>query len=131
MNEPNAARKGDDISERLLKFAVRIVKLSSALPKSPVGKHIALQIARAGTSVGANYEEARAAESGKDFAHKLGISLKELRETKYWLRIIAEAELLPAKRLKNVINESTELSNILGKSLSTFRKRDTARGDRN
>ena len=78
--------KGDEISERLMDFATRIIRLAEALPKTVIGKHIYGQIIRSGTSAGANYEEARAAESNSDFAHKMSLALKELRETKYWLR---------------------------------------------
>ena len=92
--------KGEDIAERLLNLAARIIKLADALPKSSASKHICLQVVRSGTSAGANYEEARGAESKKDFLHKLGISLKELRETRYWLKLIVQAELLPPNKLR-------------------------------
>ena len=78
--------KGDDLSERFLTFAARIIRLVDALPQTVIGKHIYGQVIRSGTSAGANYEEARAAESNSDFAHKMSLALKELRETKYWLR---------------------------------------------
>jgi len=80
-------KKGEDIAERLVNLAVRIVRLADALPETAAGRAICAQIVRSGTSAGANYEEARAAESKPDFAHKLGITLKELRETRYWLII--------------------------------------------
>jgi len=71
----------DNLEERLIGFAVRIVRLSTRLPRTPAGRHIALQILRSGTSVAANYGEARGAESHADFLHKLRIVLKELNET--------------------------------------------------
>ena len=74
-------QKADDLEARLVDFAVRIIKLSNSLPKTPAGKHVANQILRSGTSPAANYGEARAAESNADFIHKLGIVLKELNET--------------------------------------------------
>ena len=77
--------KGDDIEERLIDFAVRVIKLSTALPKSPAGVHIANQILRSGTAPAAHYAEARGAESKNDFVHKLCICLKELNETRVWL----------------------------------------------
>jgi four helix bundle protein len=61
---------GDDISERLLDFAVRVIKLVNVLPKTVVGRHIAGQLVRSGTSCGSNYEEARGAESRADFVHR-------------------------------------------------------------
>ncbi len=76
--------KGDDIQERLIDFAVRTIKLCSALPKTPDGKHIAGQLLRCGTSPAPNYGEARGAESSRDFVHKLGIVLKELNESGIW-----------------------------------------------
>ena len=69
------AMRGDDIAERLLEFAVRVIKMADSLPKSPSGKHISGQVIRFATSAGANHEEARGAESNKDFIHKLGICL--------------------------------------------------------
>ena len=69
----------NDLEERLINFAVRIVNLSASLPKTPAGKHIALQIMRSGTSPAPNYGEARGAESLADFVHKLRIVLKELK----------------------------------------------------
>jgi len=115
--------KGDDIAERLLEFAARIVKLGGALPQSTVGKHICLQLIRSGTSLGANYEEARGAESKADFIHKLGISLKELRETRYWLSIIVRTALVPPKRMNEIMREADSLCRILGRSILTAKQR--------
>ena len=117
--------RGDDIAERLLEFAARVVKLASALPKSPVGQHISMQMVRSGTSAGANYEEARGAESHADFAHKLGISLKELRETRYWLKIIIRTALISPGRMKDIMREADELCRILGKSILTVKQKKT------
>jgi four helix bundle protein len=113
--------RGDELSERMLNFAARIIKLAGALPKTTVGDHICIQLVKSGTSSGANYEEARAAESKPDFSHKLAVSLKELRETKFWLIIIEKTGLIPAKRMGDIIGESEELCKILGKSLVTVR----------
>jgi len=117
--------RGDDIAERLLEFAARVVKLAAALPKSPVGQHICMQIVCSATSAGANYEEARGAESPADFAHKLGISLKELRETRYWLNIIIRTALVSPGRMKNLLQEADELCRILGKSILTVKQKRT------
>ena len=87
--------KGDDIQERLIDFAVSIIQLTTKLPKSSAGKHIAGQILRSGTSPAPNYAEARSAESSKDFIHKLKIALKELNETTVWLEIITQSEIAP------------------------------------
>jgi four helix bundle protein len=78
--------KGDDIAARLVALAVDVVKIVDVLPDTLAGRHVAGQLLRSGTSPGANYEEARAAESRRDFLHKLGIVLKEIQETRYWLQ---------------------------------------------
>ena len=78
-----------DIRERAFDFAVRIVKLCSHLEKnSNISRNLTYQLTKAGTSIGANPEEAQAAQSKADFIHKNSISLKEAREAKYWLRLI-------------------------------------------
>lgn len=77
-------KTGDEIAERLIRFAVSIIKITSKLQRSFTEKHIAGQLLKSGTSPGANYEEARGAESRADFIHKRGIVLKELKESRYW-----------------------------------------------
>lgn len=114
--------QGNDLEERMLDFAVRVIRMSEALPRTAAAKHICLQIVRSGTSAGANYEEARGAESQKDFVHKLGVSLKELRETRYWLKVISKADLIPPARMAGVLQESDELCRIIGKSIVTSKK---------
>lgn len=113
--------KADELEERLINFAVRIIKLSAKLPKTPAGKHIAGQILRSGTSPAPNYGEARGAESHADFVHKLGVVLKELNETLVWLRIIEQSELLKAELLAGIIEENKELCRLFTSSLKTAR----------
>ena len=113
--------RGDDLSERFLNFAARIIKLASALPRTFIGRHIAKQAVRAGTSAGANYEEARGAESKADFVHKLGVVLKEMRETYYWLLLIDRCEMLPHGKMQEILNEASELCRIIGQSVKTSR----------
>ncbi len=86
IKDKNEKNKSDALTERLLDFTVRMIKLVNSLPKTVVGRHIGGQILRSGTSPGSNYEEARGAESRADFIHKLGIVLKELKETRFWLK---------------------------------------------
>ena len=112
----------NDLSERLLAFAVRTVKLANAMPRNLAGKHIANQFLRAGTSPGANYEEARGAESARDFVHKLGIVLKELKESRYWLRLISRSELMKPAGVASLIGESEELCAIFGQAVLTAKK---------
>jgi four helix bundle protein len=116
--------KGDDLSTRLEAFAVATMEVAIDLPRSVTGRHVSGQLIRCGTSPGANYEEARAAESKADFVHKLGIALKELRESRYWLRLIARSTLLPPARVAPCAQEADELCRIVGRSISTCRSRD-------
>lgn len=112
----------DELSARLLDFAVRVAKVVDALPKTKMGNHVAGQLARSGTSPASNYEEACAAESGSDFVHKLAIVLKELRESRFWLRFIVKSRLLGAKLMMGLIDECSQLCDIIGKSIVTAKK---------
>ena len=111
----------DKLEERLIDFAVRIIRLSANLPRTPAGKHIAGQILRSGTSPAPNYAEARGAESQADFIHKLGIVLKELNETAVWLRILTRSDLVKTELLSSIIEENRQLSMIFTASLKTSR----------
>src|SRR5687767_12229661 len=102
----------DELEERLIGFAVRIVILSANLPKTPAGRHIAGQIMRSGTSPAPNYGEARGAESHADFVHKLRIVVKELNETAIWLRVIERGQMLKRELLIEIIRENKELCKI-------------------
>lgn len=109
----------EELSDRLLDFAARVAKVVDSLPETRLARHVAGQLIRSGTSPVANYEEGCGAESKADFAHKLSICLKELRETRVWLRLIVRAELLPSGRLAELIDESDQLTRILGQSVAT------------
>src|SRR5687767_13604845 len=111
----------DELEERLVNFAVRIIKLSASLPPTPAGKHISGQILRAGTSPAPNYGEARGAESRADFVHKMRVVLKELNETSIWLRIIERSGLLKTQLLIEIVQENAELCRIFAASLRTAR----------
>jgi four helix bundle protein len=104
---------GRDIQERTFKFSVRIVKLVDALPGSVAGGVIARQVMRAGTSVGANVEEAQGSHSKRDFTRRMNIARAEAREVLYWLRLIRETELTPIERMGEIITEADELVRIL------------------
>ncbi len=91
--------RAEELSDRLLDFGVRMVRLAKALQRTSLGAHLASQVLRCGTSCGANYEEARAAETKRDFVHKLGIVLKELRECRYWLLLIRKADIVKPSRV--------------------------------
>ena len=117
----NSQDRADELDERLIDFAVRIIKLSANLPKTPAGKHISGQILRSGTSPAPNYGEARGAESHADFVHKLGIVLKELNETCIWLCVIERSELVKPELLIGIIDENKQLCRIFTSSLKTAR----------
>lgn len=121
-NAEHEARKRPDLGDRLLKYGARILRVGVALPKTEEGLHVRRQMLRSGTSAGANYQEARAAESRADFLHKMQIVLKELRETDYWLRLIAAAQLMPEGKLSRLAKESDELIAIMVSSLTTARE---------
>ena len=113
--------KADELEERLIDFAVRIVKLAATLPRTEAGRHIAGQIMRSGTSPAPNYGEARGGESPADFIHKVRIVRKELNETSIWLRIIERSQILKSELLTDIISENSELSKIFTASLKTAR----------
>lgn len=109
----------EELSERLWDFAARIGKVVDALPDTRLGRHVAGQLVRCGTSSAPNYEEACAGESRADFTHKISIALKELRETRGWLKFIIKTRMLPAKRINALLDECEQLGNILGQSIVT------------
>jgi four helix bundle protein len=111
-----------ELSERLLDFGARVCKVVDALPDTRAGRHVGNQLVRCGTSPAPNYEEACAAESRADFTHKMSLCLKELRESRMWLRFIIKAELLPAQRIEPLWKEADELCNIFGQSVVTSKK---------
>jgi four helix bundle protein len=119
MRDPQT--KAIELEERLIDFAVRIIRLTAHLPKTPAGKHVAGQILRSGTSPAPNYGEARGAESHADFVHKIGIVLKELNETSIWLRVIDRSEMLKKELLTGIFEENRELCRIFTASVTTAR----------
>jgi four helix bundle protein len=119
--EGDPQSRANELEERLIDFAVRIIKLSASLPRTSAGRHIAGQILRSGTSPAPNYGEARGAESHADFVHKLRIVLKELNETAIWLRIIERSRLLRSELISDIFRESTELCRLFTASLKTVR----------
>jgi len=105
----------DALEERLLDFAARVGLVVDALPDSRMGRHVAGQLVRCGTSPAPNYSEACAAESRADFVHKLAIVLKELRESRVWLRLCVKCRLLPLPKLTDLTSECTELMKIIAR----------------
>ena len=116
--------KGDNIASRLCTFGAAVLKLVVLLPQDRVGKHISDQLLRSATSGGSNYEEARSAQSRRDFAHKVSLAAKEMRESLYWLRLIDEARLLPGQDIVALGREGSELVAILMSSAKTAHRDD-------
>ena len=112
-----------DISERLLDFSVRALKLVDRINTTAVGRHVGNQLMRSGTSAGAHYEEACGAVSKPDFVHRMQVTLKELRESVYWLKLLKKAELLAEKDIFPILQEADELVRIVGKSVVTAKSR--------
>ena len=117
------AKKPVDVRERAFDFAVRIVKLCKYLEKnSSVSRNVIMQLLDAGTSVGANLEEAKAGQSTADFIHKNAIALKEARESNYWLRLILATETFKddvRAGIENLKDEAMVIARIVGKTIVT------------
>ena len=108
-----------NLEDRLLEFSARIIRLVDALPNTRAANHVAGQLLRSGTSPYGNHGEVEAAESRKDFVHKLKVCLKELKETRRWLRLILRSGMLPEKKMTPLLTESEELIKIFFKSIQT------------
>ena len=102
-----------ELNDRLFKFSIDILKFLPSLPLSPEFKVVRYQLAKSSTSSGANYEEAQGAISRPDFKNKVYLSLKEMRESHYWLRIIKQLECKKSD-IDYLLKEASELKNILG-----------------
>jgi len=113
--------KGDNIQARLLDLSVSISELCDRLPKTGTGRHVSDQLMRSGTSPSSNYAEACAAESRKDFVHKLGIVFKELKETLNWLQVVSRRGLAPEKQIGPLLQETEEMCRIIAVSIRTLR----------
>ena len=113
-----------DLDERLIDFAVLILDIGDALPKTYAGKHLSEQVIRSGTSPALQYGEAQAAESQRDFVHKMKVVLKELRETLNCLKIIHRSPLFAKHaRLQETLGECNELVAIFVTSVKTAQTR--------
>jgi four helix bundle protein len=106
-------KQPEDLKPRTKKFALRIIRLFTTLPATEVARTIGKQVLRSGTSVGAHYREGIRSRSDAEIISKWGGALQELEETSYWLELLAEAEVIPAERLKELMGECDELIAIL------------------
>ena len=111
MTETNKTKKYD-LEERTAKFAEEIIKMCKKSLPNHITKPIVTQLVRSGTSIGANVEEATAAQTKKDFATKMSIASKEARETRYWLRLLNKSKLVEYD-YKNYLNKIDEIIRII------------------
>ena len=107
---------------RFFNFAVNVTEFSGQLPKTKRGQHLADQVFRSATSVGASMREARSAESRADLIHKMQLALKEVREAHYWLALIEKSGILKNELATALVKEADELTAILVKSVQTARQ---------
>lgn len=121
-----ARREGEeppDIERRTFEFALRVVKVCTALDAQPgVGRTLNKQLLRCGTSVGANVTEAQATQSRPDFISTMNIALKEARESLYWLHLVAASALLPEPQLAPLTQEANDIARILGAIVRNARR---------
>jgi len=106
----------DELKERTKQFALRVIKLVEALPKTTTGRAIGHQLVRAGTSVGANYRAACKARSTAEFIARLGTVEEEADESAFWMELIIEAELMKGERLLRLLQEADEIVAIMAAS---------------
>ena len=105
--------KGSDLRGRTREFALRVIRLYGALPKTTEAQVIGKQLLRSGTSVGAHYRESCRARSTAEFISKIEGGLQELEESMYWMELLTEADIVPQDRMKEIITEADELTAIL------------------
>ena len=116
-----------DLLERTKEFALRIIRLYSALPKTTEAQVIGKQVLRSGTSVGAQLREAKRSRSDAEMISKTESALQELEETDYWLEILAEAGVVDAEKLTDLRKETDQLTAILVTSAKTLKARNSGR----
>ncbi len=119
-NTQRVSKPRFDLESRLLEFSARIIRL--VLPNTRAANHLAGQLPRCGTSPYGNHREVEAAESRKDFVHKLKVCLKELKETRRWLRLACKSSIISPAKTDAILNETEELFKIFFSSIRTAEK---------
>ena len=117
--------KNNDLKQRTKEFALRVIRMTDALPKTMAASVLGKQLLRSATSVAANYRSACRGRSKAEFVAKLGIVEEEADESSLWLELIEDAEMLPAKKLSALRAESGELTAIMVSSIRTARLRQS------
>ncbi len=115
--------EGTELAKRTKAYALRIIRLYGALPKSPEAQVLGKQLLRSGTSVGSQYREGCRSRSIAEFISKLSGALQELDETMYWLELLQDADIVRASRLTSLIDESDQISAMLVASINTAKRR--------
>lgn len=115
--------KGQDFAERLSGYGAAIVQCVEALPNTRAGRHVADQLLRSGTAPGAHYEEARGAQSRRDFVHKISLALKEARESMHWLRVV-QGTGWDVPQVGPALSEGQQLVRMLSAAKRTAQGRD-------
>lgn len=111
-----------DLKDRTQNFALRVIRLTRALPNSQEGWVLGKQVLRSGTSVGANYRSCQRGKSKADFIAKLAVAEEEADETCYWLELIIAAELVPSRQVEPLLKEAREITAILTSAGKTAKK---------
>ena len=111
----------EEMKKRTKQFALRVIRLASVLPDNAVGRVIANQVIRSGTSVGANYRAALRARSTRDFSNKVGVVLEESDESGYWMELIVEGKIMPERQVSSLLQEANELTAIFAATPKTVK----------
>src|SRR5262245_4419491 len=114
--------RNQELQSRFRSFALRVIRLFTSLSKTPVADVIGKQVLRSGTSVGAHYHEGFRARSSAEFISKLEVALQELSETRYWLDLLVESEIVKRDLLADLQNEVDQLTAILVTSVKTAKQ---------
>ena len=118
-------KDGNVVRDKSYAFAVRVVKAYRYLAEERREYVLSKQLLRAGTSIGANVEEAIGGQSSKDFYSKLSVAYKEARETHYWIRLLTDTEYLTASQANSLLADADELLKIIGRILKTLREKNS------
>lgn len=118
--EHPGTRKGNELAERLAKYAGEVLRVAAELPNTKEGRHVRDQLLRSGTAPGAHYAEARGGQSSADFIHKVALAAKEARESVHWLQTSVHARFIE-RDIAQLIDEGQQITAILTASLQTAR----------